>query len=163
MLCFAPRPVPTATAVGVAKPRASGQAITMAEIAKVRGEEYWLTSNRKPNQKRHKTRTDRKDNKILSKPVRQPLTRRFRILSGFNHFYDLRESRLITNFCRLKPNGPGLVDGSANDNISILLRNWKGFACNKRFVDRRLTINYCPVNRHPIPRLQNNDVANFQL
>ena len=35
MLCFAPKPVPTATAVGVARPRASGQAITIAEIAKV--------------------------------------------------------------------------------------------------------------------------------
>ena len=36
ILCLAPKPVPTATAVGVAKPRASGQAITMVEIAKVR-------------------------------------------------------------------------------------------------------------------------------
>src|SRR3989338_2116508 len=36
ILCLASMPVPTATAVGVARPRASGQAITTAEIAKVR-------------------------------------------------------------------------------------------------------------------------------
>src|SRR3989338_9028286 len=36
ILCLAPRPVPTATAVGVAKPSASGQAITVVEMAKVR-------------------------------------------------------------------------------------------------------------------------------
>ena len=35
MLYFAPNPVPTATAVGVASPRASGQAITIVEMAKV--------------------------------------------------------------------------------------------------------------------------------
>ena len=35
MLWRAPRPVPTATAVGVARPNASGQAITTAEIANV--------------------------------------------------------------------------------------------------------------------------------
>src|SRR3712207_3552956 len=37
MLCLAPMPVPTATAVGVARPRASGQAITTAENADVIG------------------------------------------------------------------------------------------------------------------------------
>ena len=36
ILFLAPMPVPTATAVRVARPRASGQAITTAEIAKVR-------------------------------------------------------------------------------------------------------------------------------
>src|SRR3989344_2115585 len=35
ILCLAPMPVPTATAVGVASPKASGQAITTADIAKV--------------------------------------------------------------------------------------------------------------------------------
>ena len=35
MFFLAPIPVPTATAVGVAKPSASGQAITTADIAKV--------------------------------------------------------------------------------------------------------------------------------
>src|SRR3989304_2594269 len=35
MLCRAPSPVPTATAVGGARPRASGQAMTTAEMAKV--------------------------------------------------------------------------------------------------------------------------------
>src|SRR3972149_1461210 len=37
MLCRAPSPVPTATAVGVARPRASGQAMTTAEMAKGSG------------------------------------------------------------------------------------------------------------------------------
>lgn len=35
MLCLAPMPVPTATAVGLASPSASGQAITTALIANV--------------------------------------------------------------------------------------------------------------------------------
>src|SRR3990167_10405792 len=35
MFFFAPIPVPTATAVGVARPSASGQAITTADIANV--------------------------------------------------------------------------------------------------------------------------------
>src|SRR3989344_945965 len=35
ILCFAPRPVPTATAVGVANPNASGQAMTTVDTAKV--------------------------------------------------------------------------------------------------------------------------------
>ena len=35
ILCFAPMPVPTATAVGVARPKASGQAITTVETANV--------------------------------------------------------------------------------------------------------------------------------
>ena len=34
ILCLAPSPVPTATAVGVARPKASGQAMTTAEMAK---------------------------------------------------------------------------------------------------------------------------------
>ena len=130
---------------------------------KGQGEEYRLPSNRKPDQKRNQTRTDCQHNKILGKPICQPLTRCFRVLSSFHQLYNLRESRLIANFCCLEPDRPGLVYGSADDTIPILFRNWKGFTCHQRFVDRRLAINYCPVNRNSVPGFQNYDVANLQL
>ena len=56
ILCFAPRPVPTATAVGVASPSASGQAITTVAIAKERAKrrgeptiKYQIINTKRPD------------------------------------------------------------------------------------------------------------------
>src|SRR3989454_7425364 len=162
MLCFAPRPVPTATAVGVARPRASGQAITIAEIAKVRAMRTGCRAT--ANQTRNVTRPA----PIASTTrywatVCQSLAGRFGILSGLDQLYYLREGCLVAYFCCLEPDRPRLVDGSTYDTIPFLFRNWNGFTCYQRFVNRRLTINYSPVNRHSVSRFQNNDVANPDL
>ena len=80
MLCRAPIPVPTATAVGVARPSASGQAITTALIANVSVRMKSSSENSVQAAKVSEAGADRHDHEHAGGAVRQPLAGRLRVL-----------------------------------------------------------------------------------
>src|SRR5207247_3582413 len=108
-----------------------------------------------PDEEGNQARADCQHYKVLSKPICQSLTGRFGILSGFDQPYYLPEGSILAYFCCLKPDKPRLVDGSAYHTISHFFRNRNRFTCYQRFVNRCLTINYPPDNRHSVSKLQN--------
>src|SRR3989338_4950903 len=111
ILCLAPMPVPTATTVGVAKPSASGQAITTAEMANV-------SAVKSPAQKRRQPRAYRQRHQPTGRFVGDSLAGRFGILGGFHHFYNLGQNRFRTDLDGFEFYQSGLIDRSAYNFVS---------------------------------------------
>ena len=88
---MAPRPVPTMTAIGVASPSASGQAITKTVMVKVTANSSGWPIHQNQTAKVSKTDDDRGKHQPLRGPVGQQLRRRLGVLRLLHQLDDLRQ------------------------------------------------------------------------
>ena len=115
MLCLAPSPVPTATAVGVARPSASGQAMTTAEIANVSAVRNGTSARNVHARNVSDSGRDRDDDENCGGLVGNALTRRFGILRTLDESGDLREDSFVADVHRLHRDGAADIDASADE------------------------------------------------
>src|SRR3989344_5442089 len=109
---FAPIPLPTINAVGVAKPNAHGHAITKTEIAIPKD---LLKSEVKKNPRYF---------------VREFLNRHFCSLRVFNQVNDMGKESVFSDFCRFNVENSVLIYCRSYDEIFYVFINRQAFSCD---------------------------------
>ena len=117
MLCLAPMPVPTATAVGVASPSASGQAITTAETANVMRHDGSGATQEVPGEERDDARADGQDHQVLRGPVGQPLAGRLGVLRLLDQVHDLGERGVRADLGGAEAHAAAAVDRARDHRV----------------------------------------------
>ena len=149
MLCRAPMPVPTATAVGVARPRASGQAITTAEIANVSAVIAAAPPKKYHDDKRDDARADRQNHQILRRLVGQALPRRLGVLRPLHQLHDLRQRGVGADLRRPEADAAAAVDRAGDHGVAWPLGDGHALAGDQRFVDAGFAVD--APRRRPAP------------
>src|SRR6266540_1218837 len=163
MLCLAPSPVPTATAVGVARPRASGQAITTAEIAKVSDCRKSSRTIPKPYSEGDKAGGNGKNHRVLRRPVGKTLAGRLGALGLLYQPDDLTQGSIATDLGRAESDAALLVDRSAYDLVSWSLVDGDRLARYHRLVDSRVAALDHAVDRDLFARADEDQVADNDI
>jgi hypothetical protein len=84
-------------------------------------------------------------------------------LRVLNHFDNLREHRVFSDFRRFKGEGAEAVDGRTDAAVARLFVHREAFAGQHRFVDRRAALENFAVDRHLFAGAHDNDVARDNL
>ena len=148
---FAPWPVPTMMDIGVARPRAHGQAMIRTETAATTGVSQ--AAKDKPDDKRDDRDENHGRDKIRRNHIGQTLDRRAAALRFADHFDDLRKQRFAADlFARIKKLSVA-VDRAADDFVAGGFFDRDRFAGDHRFVDRRFAFDDLAICRYLFIRL----------
>ena len=158
----APRPVPTSSAVGVARPSAQGQAMISTATAAAnarpvspRGEPE---AERRGGDREHDGHEDRRD------AVGEPLDRRLARLRVGDEPADLRERGVGADARRAHDQQAAAdVDGRAGDRVAGVHVDRHALAGQQRAVDRRVALVDDTVGRDLLARPHDEAVADLQL
>ena len=146
----AARPVPTMTAVGVARPMAHGQAMMTTAMNEVRASVI-RGSGPATNQIRNVTLavTSTNGTKTSADPIGQALDRRLRPLGSLDHRDDRGENGVATDAGRAHDHRTGGIHRRADELVPRPFRDRKRLAGQHRFVDRGLTVDDDSIDRDP--------------
>ena len=183
MPCSAPRPEPTIRAVGVARPRAHGQAMTSTAIpAKMaRDKIFWdgFTQGTKEDE-RCIMDMKREGNVSQRITVARAITRTegtknavtlsanswigdLGALTLLHQLDDIREERVFPDFIGLDLQKSHLINCSAYDHIPNLFPYRHRLTGSHGFVNLALSFGNYSVSRYLFPRLDNHYISNLEL
>jgi len=158
---FAPTPIPTMTAVGVASPKAQGQAMTSTEM------KLLIAHCHASPEPMSNHMTKARVAMIRTKGTKIAATRSASVYGGFRSLgtlhggNDLGQGRIFTDACRLEGEGARLVDRTTVHLIAWSFADGEAFPREERFVDDRLSEKNHPIGgdtlswpaKDPIPHL----------
>ena len=162
MPSWAPRPVPTISAVGVASPSAHGQAMISTATAAVKAAAASPVSASQPASVAsaiadHDGDEDRRD------AVDEPLDRRLPRLRFGDEAGDLRQSRVGADLRRLDDEATRGVDRRTGDRGALPHLDGNGLAGQHRLVDCGEPLDHDPVGRDLLAGTDDEPVPDHEL
>ncbi len=159
---WAPRPVPTSSAVGVASPSAHGQAMISTATAAVKANAR-SSPAADPEAERGDRDPDHDRDEDARDPVGEPLHRRLAGLRLGDQARDLRERGVLADLRRAHDQPAARVHARPGDLVAGLLLDRDGLAGEQGLVDGRGAGLHDPVRGDLLARADDEAVADLQL
>ena len=159
---FAPTPLPTMMATGVARPSAHGQLMTSTEMprASAKGE---FTPDQQPHDRRHDgDRDDRRDEHARDLVGRLG-DRRLRRRRVGDHADDLAERGVLADAGGFAAQEAGAVDRRGRHAVAGRLVDRDALTGEGGFVDGARAVQHGAVDRDALPGADDKDIAPFDL
>jgi hypothetical protein len=157
----APRPVPTATAAGVARPSAHGQAITSTATKRstALANPFGGGIDERPHEQGHQRESEDDRDEPAADDVGQAGDRRARALGLLDGLDDPRERRVAAGAGDADRQRAAVVLGAAVDRRAGLLVDRQALAGQHRLVDRGAAAHDLAVAGDPLARADEHEVA----